>query len=55
MTLHAADTQEHVAEDFVCEISVTELEQARRDPQVIALLREADRYLAELERQGRSR
>ena len=55
MSLHAADTQEHVDEESVCEISVTELEQARRDPQVIALLHEADRYRAELERQGRSR
>jgi hypothetical protein len=54
MSPHAADTREHVVEDSVCEISATELEQARRDPQMIALLHEADRYVAELDRQGRN-
>ncbi len=35
-------------------ITAAELEEARRDPKVIAILAEADSYLAELERQGRS-
>ena len=33
-------------------ITRAELEEARQDPDVIALHDEADRYLAELERQG---
>jgi hypothetical protein len=54
MSLHVADTQQHNREDSVCEISAAELERARRDPRVIELLHDADEYLAELERQGRS-
>jgi hypothetical protein len=35
-------------------IAAADLEEARRDPKVIALLAEADSYLAELERHGRN-
>lgn len=49
MASHVADTHELISEESLGVITVEEFEEARRDPEVIALLRRADRVLAERE------
>ena len=47
MAFNVFDTQEFATEESLGVITAEEFEEARRDPDVIALLREADRVLAE--------
>lgn len=47
MAFNVFDTQELANEESLGVITAEEFEEARRDPEVIALLREADRVLAE--------
>lgn len=46
MALHVADTHELASRESLGVISAEEYEKARRDPEVIALLRDANRVLA---------
>ncbi len=52
MASHAADTHELISEESLGVITVEEFEEARRDPEVIALLRKADRVLAKRKAAG---
>ncbi len=54
MAFHVVDISRSVDEP-VGVLAADEFEEARRDPKVMTTLEQADRYLAELERQGRSR
>lgn len=47
---HARST----ADEPLVVITAEQLEQAQRDPELVAFLERADAYLAELEQQGRS-
>ena len=57
MAIHTVNncTDDAHADEPLGVITRAELEEARRDPKVLALHDEADRYLAELEREGLSR
>ncbi|MDQ2897612.1 MAG: hypothetical protein M3Y09_18565 [Actinomycetota bacterium] len=54
MAFHVADTPQHSLDEPIGMITADELDEARRDPEVIAVLDEADRFLAQLVRQGRT-
>jgi hypothetical protein len=47
MAFHVTDTHELLSQESLGIITVEEFEEARRDPEVIALLRNANRVLAE--------
>lgn len=55
MASRVVDILQNHLDEPIGVISADELDDAHRDPEVIAALEEADRFVAELERQGRSR
>ncbi len=57
MAIHTVNncTDDARADEPLGVITRAELDEAQRDPHVLALHEEADRYLAELERRGLSR